>query len=265
MISLSFILESERNTAMLKEERLSRIIQIVNERGTVKTTDISEALDASLATVRRDLNELASMNKIVKVFGGASSIDNAQYVMTEDDMAHKSQLNIQEKKLIGKYAAGLINQHDFVYLDAGTTVEAMIPYITAHNATYVTNSLSIAKQLAHANQQVIVLPGEYKIGTGAVVGPMTCDFLNQFNFKVGFFGTNGIHKDIGFTTPDVNEAQVKSKAIQQCRRAYILADSSKFGKVSQVTFANDPQLEIISDSKDKDYTDIVIRKLGEKS
>lgn len=248
---------------MLKEERFSKIIQLVNEKGSVKTTEISEVLDTSLATVRRDLNELHALNKIVKVFGGASSIKNAQFISTEDDLDYKFTINTKEKDLIGKFAASLISENDFVYLDAGTSVEAIIDYISADYTYYVTNSLATGKKLSLIGKKVFIVPGEFKKGTGALIGASTCDYLDNFNFSIGFFGTNGIHEQVGFTTPDINEAMVKSKAISRCRKVYFLADSSKFGKVSKVTFSNDPNLEIITNVKNDGNDEIVIRKLKE--
>lgn len=248
---------------MLKEERFSKIIELVNEKGSVKTTEVSEALDTSLATVRRDLNELHELNKIVKVFGGASSIKNAQFISTEGDLDYKFTINTKEKDLIGKFAASLISENDFVYLDAGTSVEALIDYISAENTYYVTNSLTIGKKLSLIGKKVFIVPGEFKKGTGALIGASTCEYLDNFNFSIGFFGTNGIHEQVGFTTPDINEAMVKSKAISRCNKVYFLADSSKFGKVSKVTFSNNPNLEIITNVKNDGKDEIVIRKLKE--
>lgn len=248
---------------MLKEERFSKIIELVNEKGSVKTTEFSEALDTSLATVRRDLNELHELNKIVKVFGGASSIKNAQFISTEDDLDYKFTINTKEKDLIGKFAASLISENDFVYLDAGTSVEALIDYISAENTYYVTNSLTIGKKLSLIGKKVFIVPGEFKKGTGALIGASTCEYLDNFNFSIGFFGTNGIHEQVGFTTPDINEAMVKSKAISRCNKVYFLADSSKFGKVSKVTFSNNPNLGIITNVKNDGKDEIVIKKLKE--
>lgn len=248
---------------MLKEERLSKIINLVNEKGSVTTTEVSDTLDISLATARRDFNELDSLNKIVKVFGGASSIKNAQYITKEDNMELKSTINIKEKNLIGKYAASLIENNDFVYLDAGTSVESIVPYIQAKNTNYMTNSISTAKKLSSMSKKVFIIPGEFKSTTDALVGSTTCDYLENYNFSIGFFGTNGIHENIGFTTPDINEAMVKTKAISRCKKAYILADKSKFGKISQITFSNDPNLEIITNVTDKNKKEIVIKKYKE--
>ena len=73
--------------------------------------------------------------------------------------------------------------------------------------------------------------------TEAVVGAQAIELLRKYHFTKGFFGTNGITKEEGFTTPDVGEAQVKQTAVQQCQKSYILADSTKFGNISAVTFA----------------------------
>ncbi|MDO5047290.1 MAG: DeoR/GlpR family DNA-binding transcription regulator [Anaerococcus sp.] len=236
---------------MLKEDRFLEIIRLVNENGSLKTKEISDYLSISLATVRRDLKELDSLNKIQKVFGGANSIKNAQFINTEDDMALKSKLNLKEKKLIGQYAASLIKDYDFVYMDSGTSVYAMIDFIKAKNLNFMTNSITTGKKLASLGHEVFILPGKLKLTTESLVGATTCDFLDKFNFNLGFFGTNGIHKDLGFSTPDINEAMVKTKAIERSMKSFILADSSKFGKVSQVSFSKDPNIRIISNDKEK--------------
>lgn len=248
---------------MLKEERLSKIVKLVNEKGSVKTSDLVEDLDISPATVRRDLNELDSLNKLVKVFGGASSIKNAQFITTEDDMEKKITKNMEEKDMIGRFAGALIKDNDFVYMDSGTSVEALIPYIKSKNTSYLTNSISVGKKLMDRGMKVFILPGQLKKGTGALVGVTTCDFLSKYNFSLGFFGTNGIQEGLGLTTPDINEAMVKSKALARCKKAYVLADSSKFGKLSQVTFSNDPDLKIITCEKKDGMDQILVRNLKE--
>ena len=248
---------------MLKEETFSRIINLVNERGSIKTVEISEDMDVSLATVRRDLNELDSLNKIKKVFGGASSIKNAQFIGVEEKLENKLAKNIEEKKLIGAYAASLISDNDFVYLDTGSSVESLIAFLDVKSTSFITNSISIGKMLTDRGIKVFILPGEFKSGTGALVGASTCQYLDNFNFSLGFFGTNGIQENIGFSTPDINEAMVKSKAISRCNKAYILADFSKFDKVYQVTFSDDEDLEIITNSLDA-KKEIIIRNYKEQ-
>ena len=246
---------------MLKEERHSRILKILKDRNTVKTTEIAEELDISLATARRDLNELDQSKSIKKIFGGAKKVSTASFVTSEESMIEKNQLNMYEKNEIGRFAARLIKDRDFVYMDAGTSVEAVVPFITAEDATFVTNSVGIARELSALKYKVFVLPGEIKLTTDSITGVAASEYVRRFNFSLGFFGTNGVHKDHGFTTPDINESIVKSSALDRCHKAYILADKSKFNKVSQVTFSDDGDLEIITNEEVEGKTQIVIKKL----
>lgn len=242
---------------MLKEERHSKIIELVNKQNTLKTEEISDYLNVSLATVRRDLNELDKSKKIKKVFGGAKSIKNINFVTTEDRMDDKINVNIKEKMAIGKFAAGLIQDNDFIYMDAGSSVEAMITYIQAKNVVFVTNSIWIARELSALKYKVYILPGEIKLSTDSIIGVYAVDYLSKFNFTLGFFGANGIDKDFGITTPDINEAMIKEQAMKRCKKTFVLADMSKFDKVSQVVFCKNEDTQIITNESDKMTAKIV--------
>lgn len=86
-----------------------------------------------------------------------------------------------------------------------------------------------------------------KVFGGAVVLEQPVEMLQNYHFTKGFFGTNGITQKTGFTTPDANEAQVKKAAMRQCRECFVLADSSKFDRVSSVTFAGFGAAKIITE------------------
>ena len=155
----------------------------------------------------------------------------------------------EEKQLIARYAAALITQDDFVYLDAGTTTGCMIDFITEKSATYVTNAVSHAQKLAAAGFRVYLIGGELKPTTEAVVGNQAILSLETLHFSKAFFGTNGVSLKAGFSTPDYEEAMVKKTAIGQAKKAYILADYSKFGNISSVTFEEFAKAQIITDRK----------------
>ena len=101
--------------------------------------------------------------------------------------------------------------------------------------------------------QVFLIGGELKSSTEAVVGSQAIKMLSMYHFTKGFFGTNGITKREGFTTPDTNEALVKEMAVRQCRDAYVLADGSKFGQVSSVTFGEFAQMHILTEKIPEEY------------
>ena len=88
----------------------------------------------------------------------------------------------------------------------------------------------------------------------AIVGPQTAESLKKYHFTIGFFGTNGVTDDTGFTTPEIGEATVKRAALKQCAVRYVLCDSSKFEQISPVTFAGFQDAFIITDRiKDPKY------------
>ena len=147
---------------------------------------------------------------------------------------------------IARYAAGLITAGDFVYIDAGTTTDLMIDYITDKNAVFVTNAVTHAKKLAGRGFTVYILGGEFKAVTEAIVGEEAVASLEKYNFTKGFWGTNGITRERGFSTPEVKEAMVKQKSMQNCKQRYVLADTSKFNQISSVTFAPFESAQIIT-------------------
>lgn len=106
---------------MLKRERLTRILQMVNEKGIVDTADIMEALAVSDMTVRRDLDELEKSGKLIRVRGGAQSLDyNIDFELSH---LQKSTVQIEEKRDIARYAASLVQDHETIFLGPGTTLE----------------------------------------------------------------------------------------------------------------------------------------------
>ena len=231
---------------MLAEKRFEEIVRIVNERQSVTVQELMLLLDTSESTIRRDLITLDEQKRIVKVYGGALSI-NSKYRIKDDNIDIRKEMNVDKKIKIAKYAAALINSDDFVYIDAGSTTEKLIEYITAKAATFVTNSATHAKKLATNGLRVFLLGGEYKLSTEAVVGSQAIINLDVYNFTIGFWGTNGVNKVNGFTTPDTNEALTKKKAMEKCKNRYVICDSSKFDTISPIKFADFTYAKIITD------------------
>ncbi len=222
---------------MFTEERFNIILQELKVKGIVSVVELVKLLDASESTVRRDLNTLDSEGLLKKIHGGAIAIDESTSKHDYKVNVRQS-LNVDEKCEIAKYAASLIEEGDVIYLDAGTTTELIINFIEAQNITIVTNGIGHAKKLLEKGFKTYILGGEVKAVTEAVIGSTTVEELKKYNFSKGFFGANGISNQSGYTTPDVNEAMVKSQAIKMCQKSYVLADTSKLDKISFVTFGS---------------------------
>lgn len=242
---------------MLTEERFARIISEVDSKGSVTIADLMKLLDASESTIRRDLDELDSEGRITRVRGGAIS-KAASLHTKDDDISKRRSVKRKEKLSIGSYAASLIKPGDFVYIDAGTTTAQMLPFITEHDATFVTNAVNHAMTLASAGFLVYILGGEFKRMTEAIVGEEALYSLKKYNFTKGFFGANGITKDEGYTTPELKEAMVKRQAFMSCKERYVLADDTKFGIISSISFAEFDSAEVITDRvRLKAYMDLI--------
>lgn len=240
---------------MLTEKRYELILELLERKRSVTVPEIKEMLGVSESTIRRDLNALDKAGRLTKVFGGAMSSDGI-FTGNEPSVAQKMELQQEEKGMIARYAAGLIEQDDFVYLDAGTTTGFMLDYLPVCDATFVTNAVSHAKRLAAGGKRVILIGGELKGTTEAIVGNQAILTIQGYHFTKGFFGTNGVSKRHGFTTPDPNEALVKQTAMRQTEKSYVLADSQKFGMVSSVTFGTFDRATIITEKQPTDgFTD----------
>ena len=230
---------------MLSEERQVKIVSLVNENKSMTIQGIMKALDASESTIRRDLSELDEKGLVEKVYGGAMAKD-VTFSGKDESVNTRMAQNREAKILIAKHAASLISDDDFVYLDAGTTTEFMIPFITAKKAVFVTNGFSHARKLSEAGFVTYILGGEVKFPTEAVVGEEAVLMLFKYHFTKGFWGTNGINQSSGFSTPDVKEALIKQMSMSRTHEKYILGDASKFSKISCVTFADFSDATVIT-------------------
>ena len=170
---------------MLTEQRYQKIMDIVDSKKTVTVLELVQKLGISESTVRRDLVSLDKLGKLIRVHGGATSLE-LQYETADIDISKKSTLNLEQKHAIGKYASSLIMPGDFVYLDAGTTVEIMAGYITEKNANYVTNSVWQAKALSKRDISVTVIGGTFKAVTEAIIGSEAVECLQKYHFTKGF-------------------------------------------------------------------------------
>ena len=129
---------------MLTEQRYQLILELLEKQKSITVTEVKELLDTSESTVRRDITALDKAGKLTKVFGGAIALEEQSRVTAaEPTVAQKMEVNKEEKQRIARYAAGLITDEDFVYLDAGTTTGYMLEYIPPDtHAAFVTNAVA---------------------------------------------------------------------------------------------------------------------------
>ncbi|MFO8069895.1 MAG: DeoR/GlpR family DNA-binding transcription regulator [Alkalibacterium sp.] len=238
---------------MLTEERHTFILDQLEWKNMITVQELVEQLNHSESTIRRDLTTLENQNKLVRIHGGAKK---KRKPVDEPTMDEKTVKFMQEKERISRLAASLIDDYEVIYLDAGTTTYTMIPYLEGKNITVVTNGVPHASLLTDYNIDSILVGGKIKQRTKAIIGSVAERQLEELNFTKAFMGMNGIDLEQGYTTPDVEEAAIKRKAIKRSNQSYILADVSKLGDVSFVKVADIDDCTIITTKLPEDKKEL---------
>lgn len=231
---------------MLQNERHEHILAKLKMHNTVKVAALAQELGISESTIRRDITELDQAGKLKKVFGGAVAV-NGSIASGETDVRQRTMINVWEKERIARYAASMIQENDFVYIDAGTTTEKMIDYLDKRSVTYITNGITHAKKLIQKGLDAYIIGGLLRPSTEAVIGTAAIEAVQHYNFAKCFMGANGVDLERGFTTPDIGEAAIKTAVMQKAYMSFVLVDHTKFGLVSPVTFAELDAAQIITD------------------
>ena len=247
---------------MITENRYQLILEILQNQKSATVQQLAEQIGTSESTIRRDLTALDNQGRLKKVHGGATLAVHQPYLAAEADMTTKESLYLLEKERIGISAAALIGKDDVVYIDAGSTTLQLANAISgeALEAIYVTNGLAHTRVLARKGCTVYVPAGRIKPTTEAIIGTAVLSSLRRYNFTKAFVGTNGISIQRGFTTPGMEEAELKAAAIESAYECWIVADHSKFGKVYAAGFCGLNKASIITDCLPnqayRDYTTV---------
>jgi len=232
---------------MLVGQRRNRIIELLKENHSISVSDLCEILEASEATIRRDLSILENSGKLERTHGGAI-YNESNRINIEDVLSSREGKFLFEKQAIAKKAFDLLENHDTIVLDAGTTTYELAYLIGQSNLqlTIVTNSMIVFKELAkNPNVELIILGGKVRTNTLASVGSAAVELMQRLFVDKAFLGANGISLNEGFTTTDMDEAGIKRAMIQSSKQRIILADNSKFNKVYINQFAPVSMVDII--------------------
>lgn len=214
---------------MLTEERHRIILDLLKEKEAIKIQEIAERTNASESTIRRDLTQLEQEKYLKRVHGGAARLQGKLKELTVSEKTSKS---LHEKSVIARFAATLVEEGDCIFLDAGTTTLGMVEFLPDIDIVIVTNGLTHVDALLQKGFKTYIVGGRVKPTTKAMIGSGAIESLQKYRFDKAFLGTNGVHPQYGFTTPDPEEAQIKKTAIELSREVMVLADDSKFGEIA---------------------------------
>ena len=216
---------------MLAQQRRTKILELLQEEGSARVSSLSKLFEVSEPTIRQDLERLEADGYISREHGGA-------YLKTIPEQVRSLTLqhteNMDKKMRIGKKAAGLIEDGDFVILDSGTTVTEIAKNLeNKKNLKIITNSLNIALILgAHYEFEVMVTGGEFKAPTLSLTGEKAANFFQQIYVNKLFLATGGISLETGLSYPGFSDLHVKKAMLESASQTYLVADSTKIGKTS---------------------------------
>jgi len=231
---------------MYPEERRQAMSRLVAERRRLSVAELADEFDVTTETVRRDLSHLERAGQIRRTHGGAVPAD--ALTAPEAEVAERDRTNTDLKELIAKAAlAQLPEDGSSLVVDAGSTTVRLAAAVPGDRRLSVhTHAVPVAARLlALPHVEVNLLPGRVRATTQAAVGGPTVAALNALRVDVAFLGTNAVSAEHGLTTPDTDEAAVKSALVAAARRVVVLADSSKLGSRSTVRFARTSEVDVL--------------------
>lgn len=247
---------------MLVAERQQKILKLVNDKESVRVTDLSKTFSVTEETIRRDLEKLEVDQKLARSHGGAISISPSNSM--EMSFAEREVKNIKEKKEIAYKAVKQVVEGDEIILDASSTAWYMAKVLPDIPLTVLTNSNRVVMELSAKKQITVISTGGTLISKSmSFVGPLAESTFNTYHVSKAFISCNGLHMKHGISESDEMQARIKDKMIESAETVYILLDHSKFG-VKAFFRLNDIDVAdyIIINSKVNQET---VKQLEEKS
>lgn len=240
--------------------RMEKELLLLRRNGFMAVGELARQCDVSEMTMRRDLRRLAKENKIRMVYGGAT------YARSENELGSYSLNNEKEKNkaqkiAIAKAAAKLVQPHDVILLDSGSTIEQTAHQLTDDEPrTILCFSLNIFEAvLPLLNSRIVLTGGTFHRGSLVLTGPDAIPTLQRYRINKFFFGAGGIHLKLAITCNSEEAVPIKRALFPNCLEKILLLDSSKFERVTSYHLAELDQISMIitDDGISKEYADFI--------
>ena len=220
--------------------RQQEILEIARGQSRVTVDELVERFQVTPQTIRKDLNELCDAKALSRVHGGAvlsSGVANVGYEQRRD-------IAPEEKQLIGQLCAQEIPDNASLFINIGTTTEAVARALINHrDLLVITNNLNVANILVqNSSCDVIIAGGVLRRADGGIIGEATADFVNQFKVDYAVIGASAIDEDGALLDYDYREVRVAQAIIENARHTYLVADKMKLERTAPVRIAHISQI-----------------------
>ena len=221
--------------------RQAEILEIAKAEGRVLVDDLIARFNVTPQTLRKDLNDLCERALLTRVHGGAvysSGTENMEY-------NERRQIASGEKAAIGRAAAELISDGASLFINIGTTTEAVSEALVRHRKLLVvTNNINVANRLrVHEQFEVLIAGGTVRPSDGGIVGGAAVDFIRQFRVDYAVIGTSAIGHDGTLLDFDLREVKVTQAIIENAKHVILVADQTKFERSAPVFIASLNQVD----------------------
>jgi DeoR/GlpR family transcriptional regulator of sugar metabolism len=246
---------------MLVAERQQKIIELINERKSMRVTELSQFFAVTEETIRRDLEKLEKEKRLSRSHGGAISVtstDSLEIPYTEREI-----MNVKEKKKIALEAIKYITEGDKIILDASTTAWYMAKSLPDVQMTVLTNSIKVTMELSSKKQITVISTGGTLLPKSlSFVGPLAESSLDVYHVNKAFISCKGLHIDRGISDSNEQQALVKEKMINSADYVCMMIDHTKFGVQAFSRFSDLNVIDqIITDRK---VDDQIIQQLDDR-
>ncbi|HHG89183.1 MAG TPA: DeoR/GlpR transcriptional regulator [Devosia sp.] len=221
--------------------RHAEIIDLAKVQGRVLVDDLSARFKVSPQTIRKDLNELCERKYLSRIHGGAlfpSGTENMEY-------EQRRLISREEKEAIGKAAAKLIPDNASLFINIGTTTEAVSQALLQHRGLMViTNNINVANRLrVYPEFEVIIAGGVVRASDGGVVGEAAVDFIRQFKVDYAVISASALDQNGALLDYDFREVKVARAIMENARHVILVADSTKFERTAPVRIGHLSQID----------------------
>jgi DeoR family transcriptional regulator, glycerol-3-phosphate regulon repressor len=223
------------------EGRRGEIVELARQEGQVTVEALASRFGVSVQTIRKDLNELCDSGALTRKHGGAvfpSGVENVEYEA-------RRRIAAPEKAAIGHATAALIPSNASLFINIGTTTEAVSQALLNHSGLMViTNNINVANRMRiYRAIEVVIAGGVVRGSDGGVVGEAAVDFIKQFKVDYAVIGTSAIDADGALLDFDYREVKVAQAIIANARHVILVADSTKFERTAPVRIAHLSQVD----------------------
>lgn len=226
---------------MYLTERQAEILELAKAEGRVLVEDLAQRFSVTPQTIRKDLNDLCDARVLNRIHGGAIFPSGKENVKYES----RRQIAAAEKQAIGRATASLIPDNSSLFINIGTTTEAVGEALLDHRELMViTNNINVANRLrVFPTIEVVIAGGVVRGSDGGIVGEAAVDFIKQFKVDFAVIGASAIDPDGALLDFDYREVKVAQAIIANARHVILVSDSTKFERTAPVRIGHISQVQ----------------------